>query len=77
MRETVNNTEIPFLEFIVIRIGATLKARTYDKSVVVYVGGVFLNRLEYKSNDIVKYMMYIKILLSLVRLQVFFLTLIM
>lgn len=49
IRETSNGVESPFLKLIVTRIGANMKARTFDLDVEAYLGGIFLQHLQYKS----------------------------
>lgn len=50
IRETQNKIETPFIQFIITRIGANLKVRTFDLSLEVILGGIYLKHLQYKSN---------------------------
>ncbi|BFZ25790.1 hypothetical protein BsWGS_28827 [Bradybaena similaris] len=48
IREAVDGGESPFLKLIVTRIGAHVKARSFDLSVNAYLGGIYLQQLQYK-----------------------------
>lgn len=50
IREATDSGESPFLKLIVTRIGAHVKARSFDLSVNAYLGGIYLQQLQYKSN---------------------------
>ncbi|BFZ13595.1 hypothetical protein BsWGS_16634 [Bradybaena similaris] len=55
IRETRNKIETPFLQFIIVKIGANLKVRTFDLSLEVILGGIFLKHLQYKISQNIRH----------------------
>ncbi|RUS83441.1 hypothetical protein EGW08_008813, partial [Elysia chlorotica] len=48
LRETKADVELPFLRLSIHRVGVDLRAHTFDLSVQAFMGGIFLQHLQYK-----------------------------
>ncbi|KAK3690734.1 hypothetical protein RRG08_061173 [Elysia crispata] len=48
LRETKDNVELPFLRLSIHGIGVDLKARTFDLALEAFIGGIYLQHLQYK-----------------------------
>ena len=49
LRETKDNVELPFLRLSIHGIGVDLKARTFDLALEAFIGGIYLQHLQYKG----------------------------
>ncbi|XP_059141648.1 intermembrane lipid transfer protein VPS13A-like [Physella acuta] len=49
--ETVEEKDIPFLKLTVNKIGVDMKARTFDLTVDGYLGGIYLQHMQYKVSE--------------------------
>ena len=47
--QRMNNQDVPLLKLVVDAVGTEVKVRTFDLSVSAYLGGIYLQHMQFKG----------------------------